>query len=57
VRVVQADMVYKRGKPFDNQAMSQSDPLNWDIAIAIYEEALDLALGRIFTFCSWVARF
>lgn len=43
VRVVQADMVYKRGKPFDNQAMIERDPLNWDVAIAIYEEALKLA--------------
>ncbi len=43
LRVVQADMVYKRGKPFDNNAMAQNDPLNWDVAIAIYEEALKLA--------------
>ena len=43
LRVVQADMVYKRGKPFDDQALRQNDPLNWDVAIAIYEKALDLA--------------
>ncbi len=43
VRVVQADMVYKRGKPFDNQAMSENDPLAWDTAIAIYKGALDIA--------------
>jgi tetratricopeptide (TPR) repeat protein len=57
LRVVQADMVYKRGKPFDDQALRQNDPVNWDIAIAIYEKALDLApledfyylfLGRAF---------
>jgi tetratricopeptide (TPR) repeat protein len=36
-------MVYKRGKPYDNEAMRQNDPLNWDITIAIYEEALELA--------------
>ena len=57
LRVVQADMVYKRGKPFDDQALRQNDPLNWDVAIAIYEEALDLTpledfyylfLGRAF---------
>ena len=57
LRVVQADMVYKRGKPFDDQAMRENDLVNWDIAIAIYEEALDLApledfyylfLGRAF---------
>ena len=50
VRVVQADMVYKRGKPFDNNAMVQGDPVNWDIAIAIYEEALDLAPWEDFYF-------
>ena len=57
LRVVQADMVYKRGKPFDDQAMRENDPLNWDVALAIYEKALDLApledfyylfLGRAF---------
>ena len=57
LRVVQADMVYKRGKPFDDQALRQNDPVNWDVAIAIYEEALALApledfyylfLGRAF---------
>jgi tetratricopeptide (TPR) repeat protein len=57
MRVVQADMVYKRGKPYDEQGLRQNDPLNWDVAIAIYEEALKLApwedfyylfLGRAF---------
>ncbi len=43
LRVVQADMVYKRGKPFDEQGMSQNDPQNWDVAIAIYDKALELA--------------
>lgn len=43
VKPVQADMVFKRGRPFDEQAMQAQDPLLWDVAIAIYEEALDLA--------------
>jgi tetratricopeptide (TPR) repeat protein len=43
LRVVQADMIYKRGKPFDVQAMGQNDPQNWDVAISIYEKALELA--------------
>ena len=43
MRVVQADMVYKRGKPYDDQGLRQNDPLNWDVAIAIYQEALNLA--------------
>ena len=50
IRVVQADMVYKRGKPFDNNAMVEGDPLNWDVAIAIYEEALVLAPWEDFYF-------
>lgn len=39
---IQADMVYKRGKPFDDQAFRQQDPAMWDVAIAIYEQALDM---------------
>jgi len=41
LRVVQADMVYKRGKPFDDQAARTADPAAWDVAIAIYETAID----------------
>ena len=43
VRPVQADMIFKRGRPFDEQATRVQEPLPWDVAIAIYEEALDLA--------------
>ena len=49
VRAVQADMVYKRGRPFDNQATrtGSADPATaraaWDAAIAIYERAIALA--------------
>lgn len=51
VRVIQADVVFKRGKPFDDQAarLSRSqDTLadaitSWDNTIAIYEHALELA--------------
>ena len=46
VRGVQADMIYKRGRPFDNQATraGSADPATareaWDAAIAIYEQAI-----------------
>ena len=43
LRVVQADVVYKRGKPFDDQALRTRDPASWDAAIAIYNQALDMA--------------
>ena len=42
VRPVQADMVFKRARPFDEQAAQQRDPAVWNSAIAIYEEALNL---------------
>ncbi len=43
MRTVQADMVFKRGRPFDDQALRLQDPLAWDITIGIYEDALELA--------------
>jgi cyclophilin family peptidyl-prolyl cis-trans isomerase/tetratricopeptide (TPR) repeat protein len=43
MRIVQADMVYKRGKPFDEQGSRNSSLELWDNAIAIYEKAIELA--------------
>lgn len=40
-QVIQADMVYKRGRFFDNQAARTRNLENWDSAIAIYQNALD----------------
>ena len=57
MNVIQADMIYKRAKPFDQQAGSERDPDLWDIAIAIYDEAIEMTptedfyylfLGRAF---------
>ncbi|MEM7113297.1 MAG: peptidylprolyl isomerase [Chloroflexota bacterium] len=48
VRVVQADMIYKRARPFDNQATSQSDPQSWTVATAIYARALELVPNEDF---------
>lgn len=47
MRHVQADMIYKRAKPYDDQATraTQADPASrrelWDTAIAIYSTAID----------------
>ncbi len=43
MRAVQADMVFKRARPFDEQASQTGDPNAWDAAIAIYKEALEIA--------------
>lgn len=43
MRIIQADVIYKRGKPFDDQATRNRDVENWQIATAIYEKALSLA--------------
>jgi len=46
VRVIQADMIYKRAKPFDDQATraTSAEPAlrreTWDAAIAIYDAAV-----------------
>lgn len=47
MRAIQADMVFKRGRPFDEQAtrIGQSDAetarQSWDAAIALYDAALE----------------
>jgi hypothetical protein len=53
MRVIQADIVYKRAKPFDDQAARTRDPQLWDSAIAIYEHAINLAPKKIFITFSW----
>jgi cyclophilin family peptidyl-prolyl cis-trans isomerase/tetratricopeptide (TPR) repeat protein len=45
MRIIQADIIYKRGKPFDQAGSNANQPgenrlSNWNIAIAIYEDAL-----------------
>ncbi|KAA3664792.1 MAG: hypothetical protein DWQ04_03920 [Chloroflexi bacterium] len=41
LHVIQADMIYKRGRFYDNQASGEGNPEMWDTAIAIYKEALN----------------
>lgn len=40
IQVAQADVVYKRGTPFDQDAFATGDLNSWDTAIAIYGEAI-----------------
>ncbi len=41
LHVIQADMIYKRGRFYDNQASGEGNPEMWDTAIAVYKEALN----------------
>ncbi len=43
VRIIHADIVYKRGDPWEKQAARSGEPQGWDNAIAIYERAIELA--------------
>ncbi|MBK8901901.1 MAG: peptidylprolyl isomerase [Anaerolineaceae bacterium] len=48
VRVVQADMVYKRGVFFESDATASGNATGWDSAIAIYQDAIDRAPSEDF---------
>lgn len=41
LQVIQADMVYKRGRFYDNEASRTHNLENWDSAIAVYQDALN----------------
>ena len=43
IRIIHADIVYKRGDPWEKQATRSGQPQGWDNAIAIYERAIALA--------------
>ncbi len=58
--IIKSDIIYKRGKPWDNQATrSQENPelasAYWDNTIAIYERALELAPREDFYYL-WLGR-
>jgi tetratricopeptide (TPR) repeat protein len=55
LRVIQADIVYKRADPWDKQAGRAGDPDLWDNAIAIYEHAIELAPLEDFYYL-WLGR-
>ncbi len=48
IRVVQADIVYKRGRFFEDEAARASEPTSWESAIAIYQNAIDRAPNEDF---------
>lgn len=55
VRIIHADIVYKRGNPFDEQALRSRNPADWDYSIAIYEHAIELAPLEDFYYL-WLGR-
>lgn len=59
LNIVQADMIYKRGKPFDSQASRLETPEQqiaaWDNAIGIYEKAISLTPAEDFYYL-WLGR-
>ncbi len=55
LRIIQADIVYKRADPWDRQAGRSGDPALWDNAIAIYEHAIELAPKEDFYYL-WLGR-
>jgi tetratricopeptide (TPR) repeat protein len=55
LKVIQADIVYKRADPWDKQAARSNDPALWDNAIAIYEHAIELAPREDFYYL-WLGR-
>jgi tetratricopeptide (TPR) repeat protein len=55
LRIIQADIVYKRADPWDKQAGRTQDPAQWDNAIGIYEHAIELAPAEDFYYL-WLGR-
>ncbi|MEM8858508.1 MAG: tetratricopeptide repeat protein [Chloroflexota bacterium] len=60
LRIIQADIIYKRGKPWDNEASRTRDNPEiasrlWDNSIAIYERAISLAPREDFYYL-WLGR-
>lgn len=48
LRIIQADVVYKQARPLDQQASRSGNPQQWDVPIAIYEHAIELAPNEDF---------
>jgi tetratricopeptide (TPR) repeat protein len=56
LRIIQADIVYKRADPWDKGAPRAENPqFNWDQAITIYSHAIDLAPREDFYYL-WLGR-
>lgn len=48
MRIIQADIIYKRAKPFDQQAGRARDVALWDVAITVYQKAIEYAPNEDF---------
>jgi len=55
LNVIQADIVYKQADPWDKRAMREKHPAIWDLAIAEYNHALELAPLEDFYYL-WLGR-
>jgi tetratricopeptide (TPR) repeat protein len=55
LRIIQADIVYKRADPWDKAAAREGQPQFWDNAIALYRHAIDLAPREDFYYL-WLGR-
>ncbi len=43
LRIIQADIVYKRARPLERIAQQTRTPESWELPVAVYEHALELA--------------
>ncbi len=55
LKVIQADIIFKRADPWDKEAGRSGNPETWDNAIAIYEYAIDNAPNEDFYYL-WLGR-
>jgi tetratricopeptide (TPR) repeat protein len=55
LKVIQADIIFKRADPWDKEAGRSGNPESWDNAIAIYEYAIDSAPNEDFYYL-WLGR-
>jgi tetratricopeptide (TPR) repeat protein len=55
LKVIQADIIFKRADPWDKEAGRSANPESWDNAIAIYEYAIDSAPNEDFYYL-WLGR-
>ncbi len=55
VRIVHADIIYKRARPWDSAAIQERNPAYWDNSIGIYQRAIELAPREDFYYL-WLGR-
>lgn len=55
VRVIHADIIYKRARPWDTAAIRERVPAYWDNSIGIYRRAIELAPNEDFYYL-WLGR-